>query len=129
MRALAIYYALAGLFYLGSAGLLAMANGYASAWFADAFPVIFSKERKPVEICLRLLGVACLAFFLAWSLWVGWWVGCVAVLLVSAYEVYLSWTFYREQADETMQMARLTFNSVSAGYCFAWLLTWWGFAL
>lgn len=129
MKALAIYYALVGVFYLGSAGLLALANGYASAWFADAFPVIFSKERKPAEVYLRLLGVAALAFALGGSLWVGWWVGCVAVLLVSAYEVYLSWTFYREQADETMQMARLTFNSIAAGYCFAWLLTWAGFAL
>lgn len=129
MKALAIYYGIIGLFYLGSAGMLAMANGYASAWFAAAFPVIFSKERKPVEVYLRLLGVAALALALGGALWVGWWVGCVAVLLVSAYEIWLSWTFYREKADETMEMARLMFNSIAAGYTMAWLLTFMGWAL
>jgi hypothetical protein len=118
---LAVYYALVSLMYLGFGALYGAKNQWAIGTGKELFPVMHSKDRTIVSMALQLIGIGAAASVLASTLWLHLWIGAVACLAISLYEVYLSWTFYRGTAGGRWQLARLTFNSASAAWIVAWL--------
>lgn len=114
---LALYYAFYTAQYAVAAIGYAVKNPKVMSWGSTAFPVMASRNYEPSKQAVRLLQVALLAGATGWCLWFKPQIGLALALYVSAYEVYMSWGFYRRAGTLTTKegMTRLTLHAALCG--------------
>lgn len=124
LRALALYYAWYTLVYLRAAIGYARGDAAVIEKGRAQFPVMAARNYEPKKQALRLAQVALLAGTTGACLWFAPWAGIALAAYVSAYEVYMSWGFYRRQGTLTTNegMTRLTLH---AGLCGVLLVSAW----